>query len=123
MVVVHSAQIYDSKGALLLLKSLFERVPTLRLIWADQAYRGSLVQWVKETFSCELEIVYRTTKEFQVLPRRWVVERTFAWLTRSRRLVREYERRPVSSVAMVYAASIRIMLNKLCPQPDKKCRA
>ena len=123
MVLVHSAQIHDSKGALLLLKSLFEKVFTLRLIWADQAYEGSLVQWVKEAFSCELKIVYRTTKAFQVLPRRWVVERTFAWLTRYRRLVREYEKRPVSSVAMVYAASIRIMLKKLCPHPDKKCHA
>ena len=122
MLIVHSAQIQDSKGALLLLKSLFAKVPTLRLIWADQAYKGSLIKWGKNTFSCDLSIVYRTTKAFQVLPRRWVVEPTFAWLTRSRRLVREYEKSPASSVSMVYVASIRIMLKKLYPQPDKKCR-
>lgn len=123
MVIVHPAQTHDSKGALLLLKSLFAKAPTLRLIGADQAYEGSLIQWVKNTFSCDLSIVYRTTKAFQVLPRRWVVERTFAWLSRYRRLVREYEKRPASSVAMVYVASIRIMLKKLYPRPDKKCCA
>jgi putative transposase len=121
MVVVHAANIHDSLGARLLLERLFERVPTLQLIWADQAYAGSLVEWVKNTFLCKLDVVYRRTKSFAVLPRRWVVERTFAWLSRYRRLVREYEKKPASSVAMVYVASIRIMLKKLCPRINKKC--
>ena len=82
-VAVHAANIHDSQGAYPLLKKLFKIVPTLRRIWADQAYQGELVQWVKATFSCELEIVQRTTKAFKVLPRRWVVERTLAWLSRS----------------------------------------
>jgi len=123
MVIVHAANIHDSTGARRVLEGLFKRVPTLKLLWADQAYQGPLVEWVKTTFSCKLEIVYRKTKAFEVLPRRWVVERTFAWLSRYRRLVREYEKRPASSTAMVYVASIRIMLKKLCPPLNKKCLA
>ena len=77
---VHAANIHDSQGAYPLLKTLFKTVPTVRQIWADQAYQGDLVDWVKGIFSGALEIVQRTTKAFQVLPRRWVVERTLAWL-------------------------------------------
>lgn len=120
--MVHAANIHDSRGAKRVLKELFKRVPTLQLLWADQAYQGPLVEWVATTFSCTLEIVYRKTKAFEVLPRRWVIERTFAWLNRYRRLVRDYEKRPASSAAMVYIASIRILLKKLCPQqPHQKC--
>jgi putative transposase len=121
--VVHAANVHDSQGARRLLKRLFESVPTLKRIWADQGYKGSLVEWVKSSFSCELDIVYRKTKQFEVLPRRWVVERTFAWLSRYRRLAREYEKRPASSVAMIYVASIRIMLKKLHPQANQQCLA
>lgn len=112
---VHAANIHDSQGAYPLLKTLFKTVPTVRRIWADQAYQGDLVDWVKGIFSGALEIVQRTTKAFQVLPRRWVVERTLAWLTRYRRLVRVYEKRVASSVAMIWVSSIRILLKKLCP--------
>ena len=120
-VAVHAANVHDSQGAYPLLKKTFETVPTLRRIWADQAYQGEeLANWVKATFSCELEIVQRTTKAFKVLPRRWVVERTLAWLSRYRRLVRVYEKRVVSSVAMIWVSSIRILLKKLCaPIPEK----
>ena len=81
-------------------------------IKAIKVPKGPLVEWVKKTFSCELEVVSRKGKKFKVLPRRWVVERTFAWLSRYRRLVREYEKKPASSMAMIYVASIRIMLKK-----------
>jgi putative transposase len=74
------------------LQRVFEAVPTLRRIWADQGYQGPLVKWVKDTFSCELDIVRRKGKKFEALPRRWVMERTFAWLGRYRRLAREYEK-------------------------------
>lgn len=122
IVIVHAANIHDSTGARRVLEGLFKRVPTIKLLWADQAYRGPLVEWIKTTFSCEFEIVYRRTHAFEVLPRRWVVERTFAGLSRYRRLVRDYEKRPTSSTAMVYIASIRILLKKLFPQqPNKKC--
>lgn len=118
---VHAANVHDSQGAYPLLKSLFKAVPTLRRLWADQGYQGEeLATWVKDTFGCEVEVVKRTTKGFQVLPHRWVVERTFAWLSRSRRLVRVYERRVASSVAMIWVSSIRTLLKKLYPSPDKE---
>jgi putative transposase len=116
-VAIHAANTHDSKGARLVLKQLFKAVTTLKLIWADGAYIGKLVKWVKDTYSCKLEIVHKKEKAFEVLPRRWVVERTFAWLSRYRRLAREYERNPDSSKAMVYVASIRIMLRKICADP------
>jgi len=84
------------------LKKPFKIVPTLRRIEADQAYRGELVQWVKATFSCELEIVRRTAKAFNVLLKAFNVllsrgmKRTLAWLSRYRRLMRVYEKRAVS---------------------------
>ncbi|HRD68012.1 MAG TPA: hypothetical protein PKY50_17885 [Candidatus Competibacter sp.] len=77
------------------MKKPFKIVPTLRRIEADQAYRGELVQWVKATFSCELEIVRRTAKAFNVLLSRGM-KRTLAWLSRYRRLMRVYEKRAVS---------------------------
>ena len=118
-VAVHAANQHDSQGAYPLLKKTFDTVPTLRRIWADQAYQGDLVDWVKKIFTCELEIVQRTTKAFKVLPRRWVVERTLAWLSRYRRLVRVYEKRVASSSAMIWVSSIRILLKKLCaPIPE-----
>ncbi|MBK8508727.1 MAG: transposase [Candidatus Competibacteraceae bacterium] len=70
------------------------------------------MEWVKQTFACDLEIVQRTTKAFKVLPRRWVVERTLAWLSRYRRLARVYEKRVVSSIAMIWVSSIRILLKE-----------
>jgi putative transposase len=118
---VHAANIHDSQGAYPLLKTLFKAVPTVRRIWADHAYQGEeLATWVKDTFACELEIVKRTTKAFKVLPRRWVVERTFAWLSRYRRLVRVYEKRAASSIAMIWVSSIRILLKKLCTPIDEE---
>lgn len=110
---VHAANVHDSQGAYPLLKTLFKTVPTICRMWADQAYQGDLVDWVKKTFTCELEIVQRPTKAFKLLPRRWVVERTLAWLSRYRRLVRVYEKRVPSSIAMIWISSIRILLRKL----------
>lgn len=118
---VHAANVHDSQGAYPLLKTLFKAVPTVRRIWADHAYQGEeLATWVRDTFACELEIVKRTTKTFKVLPRRWVVERTLAWLSRYRRLVRVYEKRVASSVAMIWVSSIRILLKKLCTPIDEE---
>jgi len=119
--LVHAANIHDSKGAKPVSERVFEAVPTLRRIWADQGYRGPLVEWVKSTFSCKLDIVGRKGKKFKGIPRRWVVERTFAWLSRYRRLAREYEKKPASSIAMIDVASIQIMLKKLFPKTNEEC--
>jgi putative transposase len=117
VVLVHSAGINDGKAAPDVLRKLFEATDTIRKIWADCAYIGEeLRDWVLEQFQCALTIVARQagTRGFKVLPRRWVVERTFAWLVRSRRLSKDYERDPNSSAAQVYIASIRLLLRNLC---------
>jgi putative transposase len=117
VVVVHAANIYDGRAARFIVPALFLLLNTVKKIWADGAYSGAeLIAWVKAQFDCVLEVVEKkkTGKGFQVVPRRWVVERTFAWLSRYRRLNRDYERNPKSSESMVYISSSRLMLRRLC---------
>lgn len=119
LVMVHSASVQDGAGGLLTLQKLFERIKhslynrycRLKLIWADGGYT-SIVEKVHKQFGWVLEIVKRSdaVKGFKVLPHRWVVERTFGWLGRYRRLARDYEHTTSSSENMVYIASIRRML-------------
>jgi putative transposase len=87
----------------------------LELIWADAGYSGKLVDWVNSVCGWMLEIVRRSddVKGFQILPRRWVVERTFGWLGRDRRLSKEYEGLTEYSQELVYVAKIHIMIRRL----------
>ncbi len=87
----------------------------LLVIFADGAYRGELVDWVKENLHADLNIVLKPEgqKGFQVLPKRWVIERTNAWISRNRRLARDYERLTTSGEAFIYIAMIRIGLHRL----------
>jgi putative transposase len=117
-VVVTAGNVQDRDGAKSLLEDLAEQeelTQRLELIWADGGYCGSLISWVDETFGWKLEIVEKPEGQvgFQVLPKRWVVERTFAWLVRQRRLARDYERLPETSEAFIYVAMIRLMLRRL----------
>lgn len=117
-VVVHSANIPDSVGARTLFAKLAQATQQhLQKIWADGAYQGTLIDWVHEHLDAILEIVEKAPdqKGFQVLPRRWVVERTLAWLSRYRRLSKDYECCPLSSEGTVYLASIHTMLKRLDP--------
>lgn len=119
IVVVHAANLYDGHAAREVLTFLFSGINTIKKIWADGTYRGEeFIQWVSDQFGCVLEVVKKksTGKGFGVLPRRWVVERTFAWLGRFRRLSREYERKPTSSAGQVYLASSRFMLRRLAKE-------
>jgi putative transposase len=115
-VVVHTADIQDRDGAKLLLLSL---LPIIRLrllkIWADGGYRGTLIDWCVLTLKTTLEIVSPspTQKGFAVLPRRWVVERTFAWFSNYRRLSKDYEECVHTSEGMIYIASIHTLLKHL----------
>ena len=120
-VMVTAGNIQDRDGA----KSLLEEIGTqedvvkrLKLIWADGSYRGELISWIEETFGWKLKIVEKPKDKngFQVLPKRWIVERTFAWLVRQRRLSRDYERLPETSEAFIYVAMIRLMLRRLAPE-------
>jgi putative transposase len=118
VVVVHAASIQDRDGAKLVLEQLRHRFTRLRLIWADGGYAGALLEWVRtlrRRNRLRLEIVKRSddVKGFVVLPRRWVVERTFAWLGFHRRLSKDYEALPVSSEAFIQIAMIRLMLARL----------
>jgi len=99
---------------------------SLQLVWADQRYTGTFARWLHETYGCRLEVVRhpqrqlwrygleeKPTHTFRVLPRRWVVERTFAWLGQARRLSKDYERLPATSETMIYGAMCRLMLRRL----------
>jgi len=114
-VVVHSAGLQDPAGARLVLSEMATSFPRLSLLWADDIYKGPLVKWVWYCLGWRVQIVKRTddTQGFQVLPRRWVVERTFAWLGRYRRLSKDYEALPASSEAWIYMAMSCLMLRRL----------
>lgn len=114
-IVVHAASIQDRDGAKLVFRKLKGKFPRLKLIWADGGYCGSLVDWVFDFGKWILEIVSRPKdqKGFVVLPRRWVVERTFAWLGRYRRLSKDYERLCDTSECLIEIAMINLMLKRL----------
>jgi putative transposase len=117
-VAVTSADVQDRDGARLLLSRLGGACKKLRLIWVDGGYRGQLLDWVSERFHFRLRVVLRPEeqKRFKVLPRRWVVERTFAWLNHHRRLSKDYEGQEASSETMIYIVMIRLMLRRLASQ-------
>jgi|SRR3990172_1471156 len=115
-VLVHSARIQDRDGARLLFEEIRGRFRRLKLVWADAAYGGpKLGDWLNQAVHWVLEITKRSEahKGFQVLPKRWIVERTFGWLNRSRRLSKDSERLTETSEARVYAAMTRLMLRRL----------
>lgn len=117
-VKVHSAGIQDRDGAKMLLEKVHLAFGWLKIIWADSAYAGKLVDWVamlKRHRWIRLDIVRRCDKQtgFKVLPKRWIVERTFGWLSKSRRLSKDYETSVESSEAFVLIAMTRIMVARL----------
>ena len=103
-VVVHAASIQDRDGAKLVLARLLNRFPRLQIIWADAAYAGKLIAWAWATGGWLLQVVRRSpdSHHFEVLPRRWVVERTLAWLSRCRRLSKDYEELPETGETWVH---------------------
>jgi putative transposase len=121
-VVVHAASLQDRDGAKLVLAKLVGKVPRLRKIWADGGYAGQLVAWVLALGGWILEIVKRSddVSGFAVLPKRWIVERTFAWLGKYRRLSKDYEAKPETSETMIYLAMIHLMVRRLCPDLPPK---
>lgn len=114
-VVVTAAHIQDRDGAHRLLVALRTRFTTVSHIWADGGYAGRLLPWAKKVLSFTVEVVKRNDNiaGFLVLPRRWVVERTFGWVNKHRRCVRDYETRPEHHEAMVHIAMIMIMSRRL----------
>ena len=120
LVVVTAAHVQDRNGAQLLLAPLATQFRRLRLIWADGAYAGELEPWTRDLRKwgkVQLEVVRKPKgqKGFSVLPWRWRVERTFAWLCRNRRLRCDYERLPQTTESLIYIAMIRLMTRRLAP--------
>ena len=131
---VHAADLTEASGLKLLLTPLKGVLPRLKLIWADGGYKENITEWVKQTFGWTLQIVQHPwagikgvwapkdavidwdkikPKGFQVLPRRWVVERTFGWLGQNRRLSKDYEYLPATSEVVIYVSMTRLMLARL----------
>jgi putative transposase len=145
---VHSAKVPDEDGIKLLLESARDRLPRLSHLWVDAGYRGRGKEWAENVLGLNVKVVHRTPKPipekiariwaeewakeghqidwqrliprrgFEVLPRRWVVERTFAWLSQNRRLSKDYERLCAASEAFVYAAMTRLMVRRLARAQD-----
>ncbi len=115
IVLVTAACVQDRDGAKPLLAQLAASCRRIRLVWADGGYAGQLVHWVRSTLGIVLQIVKRCddVAGFVVLPRRWVVERTLAWITGHRRCVRDYERLPQHHEAMLRWSMIRITSRRL----------
>ena len=129
--LVHPADVPDGVGGRRLLEGiphLGQALPRLRHLWVDSAYQGGFKEWVEQTLGWTLAVVRRprrwywvradqeppeVPRGFQVLARRWVVERTFGWLGRWRRTSKDYEYLPTTSACVIYAIMIRIMLRRL----------
>ncbi len=140
---VHSAKVPDQDGIRLLLKGVRDHLPRLSHLWVDAGYQGRGKDWVEKVLNLSVEVVHRTPKPtpekvamkwaeewskegweidwqkllprrgFEVLPRRWVVERTFSWLSQNRRTSRDYERLCATGEAFIYVAMSRLMVRRL----------
>jgi putative transposase len=112
-VVIQSASVQDRDGAISVIEKMKENWKKITKIFADGGYRGKLIDTVKKKFKINLEIIKRDELHtFKILPKRWIVERTFAWIDTNRRNSKNYERLNNTSVAMVHLSAIRIMLNR-----------
>jgi transposase len=120
-VLVTPASVTDRDGARSLLSAAAGRFRRLARVWADGGYTGHLTDWTSQHLGLVLDIVRRgeDARGFQPLPRRWVVERSFAWFLRSRRLVRDYERRTDTSEAVIRWSMIALMNRRLAAQPHQ----
>jgi putative transposase len=127
-VAVHPADIADRDGARQVLEGITVRYPRLRHLWLDAGYQGRTVTWIEQTLGLSATVVRKPRRwvrcpadeepppmptGFQLLPRRWVVERTFAWLGRYRRLSKDYEAIPATEEAWIYLAMSSLMLARL----------
>ena len=114
-VLVHAADISESEGGIWLLNEYADVLTSLDTIRVDQGYKAMFVEWVGQYMACAVEVVEKPADQvgFAVLPKRWVVERTFAWLGRYRQLSKEYDHYPERTESWIYLASIDILLKRL----------
>ncbi|HET8907482.1 MAG TPA: IS5 family transposase [Ktedonobacterales bacterium] len=135
-VVVHAASVPDRKGGQAVLQAAGGSFPRLQHIWADQGYTGTLVRWAEQAYGWTVQVVYPPDRQMKryapdvladlsdgdahapglhIIPRRWVVERTFSWLGRQRRLSKDYERLASTEETFMYLVGIRLLLARLAP--------
>jgi putative transposase len=131
-VVVHAASLPDRKGGPRVLAAVGNAFPRLQHIWADQGYTGTLVRWAAQEYGWTVQVVYPTDRQlkryapdvladlgeepgFKVIPKRWIVERTFSWIGRQRRLSKDYERLASTEEVFIYLVGIRLLLARLAP--------
>jgi putative transposase len=122
-IYVTPADLHDTQGAHRLLAGLKSFVPRLKTIWADAAYRGQeLADWCKAQGDWDLDVVERTpgVRGFAVVPKRWIVERTFGWLSRCRRMSKDYERNVQTSETLIAVAMIWLVLARLGRQTERQ---
>jgi len=112
-VIVTMAGLQDRDAGHRLLARLRERFTTITWVWADAGYAGRMLVWARNVLHLTVQIVKRSEPGFVVLPRRWVVERTFAWISKHRRCVRDYETKPDHHEAMIHIAMIMTMSRRL----------
>jgi transposase len=122
VVLVTAASLQDRDGGRLVLDKARMVMPSIVLVWADGGYSGRCVQFARTFLRITLQIVKKPEgqRTFEVLPRRWVVERTLSWLVRCRRLAHDYERLPAHSEAMVKWSMIGLMTRRLAPAPGRR---
>jgi transposase len=112
-VVVHSAGVQDRVGARAVLTRLFCRFDNIVKVFVDGGYTGTLIDWAKQMFGYEVEVVKRNEQHlFRVLPKRWIVERSLAWLNWSRRLSKDYELLHTSSETIILIAFAHLLLRR-----------
>lgn len=112
-IVIQSASVQDRDGAPSTIEKMKDRWIRVIKIFADGGYRGQLIDKIKQAFCIDIEIIKRNEiSTFKILPKRWIVERTFAWIDTNRRNSKNYERLNQTSVAMIHLSAIRIMLNR-----------
>lgn len=113
-VIIHSASVQDRSGAVLAIECMIKQWKRIKLIFADGGYSGALIKSIKQQYKITIEIIKRNElHQFKILPKRWIVERTFAWIDAHRRNSKYYERLDDTGTAMVHIASMRVMLNRL----------
>jgi len=117
-IVVHPANVQDRDGGVSTLQAAKAKEPTLKRAWGDAAYRGQLVERMRNDLGIEIEIVSRQQEGFEVLPWRWIVERTFSWINRYRRLSKDYEGLLETAESFIWVALVRLLVSRLADSSE-----
>lgn len=110
---IHAANVHDTKGGCYIFANALQKYPSIKAGCADGGYRGTFKRLIEATFGVRIDISKQIKPKFEVLPKRWRVERTFSWLNNSRRLSKDYEIKTVSEKNMVIISHIHTLLKRL----------